>query len=225
MRSRPLTRFVTVSTLCLVIFGALTVPKLRADDWDKTTKITFSEPVQVPGTTLPAGTYVFKLADNQGDRNIVEIFNSDETQLITTILAIPDYRTQTPDRTIISFEERSAGQPQALRAWFYPGDNNGVEFVYPKQEAMELAQVNQQPVLSTSEEVSDDASVNSANVEPVAPSSVAAVDDSDQPPTQAVLSPAEELPQTASPIPSIALAGIVLLASAFAVRRFSLATR
>ena len=222
MRSMQSIGVVVLTTLCLL--GALAVPKARADEWDKKTTLTFNEPVQVPGTTLPAGTYVFKLADSQSDRTIVQVFNADGTKLITTILAIPDYRTKTPSKTIISFNERPSGQPEALRAWFYPGDNFGVEFVYPKQRATELAQANQQPVLSTREEVTDTPSMKSATVEPVAPPPVQVADNS-QPPSVVTEVEAKELPRTAGSMPSIALGGVLLLAAALGLRRLSLGCR
>jgi hypothetical protein len=65
------------------------------------------------------------------DPTLVRIFNADETHLITTVQGIPDYRMETPDKTILQFEERPSGQPEALKSWFYPGYNSGVEFVYP----------------------------------------------------------------------------------------------
>jgi len=218
MRFVQSTSIIVLTVVCL--FGTLMVPKAGADEWDKKTVLTFSEPVQVPGTTLPAGTYVFKLADSQSDRRIVQIFNADETQLITTILAIPDYRTKTPDKTIIHFDERPTGQPEALKAWFYPGDNFGVEFVYPKRRATELAQANQKPVLSMPEET-EPAAMKTAPVEPVAPAPAAA------PPTSTTTTQVEvaevvEMPKTASPVPSIALGGILLMAGAFGIRRLSL---
>jgi hypothetical protein len=122
---------ILTTAISLALFGALLVPKVWADEWDKMTTVTFSGPVQVPGTVLPAGTYVFKLMDNSSNHNTVEIFN-DKTHLITTILAIPDYRTTTPEKPIFSFEERPSGQPEALKAWFYPGDNYGEQFLYLK---------------------------------------------------------------------------------------------
>jgi len=224
MKFMKSTNFLVLTTLCLL--ATLIVPNVRADEWNKKTTLTFNEPVQVPGVALPAGTYVFKLADTVSDRNIVQIWNADETKLITTILAIADYRTQTADKTIISFDERPTGQPEALKAWFYPGDNFGIAFVYPKQKAVELAQVNRQPVLSTREEVTDVASMKSAPVEPVAPPPEAAA----PPPTsttQVEVAEVEavELPKTASPMPAIAFGGVLLLAGAFGVRRFSLARR
>ena len=216
--------FGVLITLCLL--GAVILPKARADEWDKKTTLTFNEPVQVPGTTLSAGTYVFKLADTE-DRTIVQIWNEDETRLIATILAVGDYRADTPDKTIIRFDERPAGQPVALKAWFYPGDNSGVEFVYPKQRATELAQANQQPVLSVREDATDAASMKTATVEPVAPAPVVLADDRQESMEIAQITAVEtvELPQTASAMPSIALAGMLFLAGAFGIRRLILNAR
>ena len=107
--------------------------------------MTFSGPVEIPGVhltgygVLPAGTYVFKLLDSQSDRHIVQIFSQDEKTVYATILAIPNYRLKATDKTVITFSERPAGEPEALRAWFYPGKNWGDEFVYPKARAMEMA--------------------------------------------------------------------------------------
>jgi hypothetical protein len=102
--------------------GAFLVPNVRANEWDKKTIVTFNQPVQVPGTVLPAGTYVFKLTDGDSNRNIVEILNGESTYLVATIMAIPDYHMKTPDKTMMSFDERPSGQPEALWAWFYRGD-------------------------------------------------------------------------------------------------------
>jgi hypothetical protein len=95
--------------------------------------VTVNQPIQVPGKVLPAGTYVFKLLDSN-DLTLVAIYNADEMHLITTVRGISDSRMQTPDKTILQFEERPSGQPEALKAWFYPGDDSGVEFVYPNQQ-------------------------------------------------------------------------------------------
>ena len=87
------------------------------------------------------------------DRHIVQIFNQDETTIYATILAIPNYRLKATDKTVITFRERAAGEPEALRAWFYPGRNWGEEFVYPKSKAMELAKTTNVPVLFTAAEL------------------------------------------------------------------------
>jgi hypothetical protein len=136
------------AVLCVALLGAALTPGLKADVWNKKTVVTFSAPVEIPGKVLPAGTYVFKLLDSQSNRNIVQIFDKDETKLFATILAIPDYRLQPTGETVIRFEERAANAPQAIRAWFYPGDQFGQEFVYPKPRAVQLAKETHQNVLS-----------------------------------------------------------------------------
>src|SRR5207253_11036015 len=106
----------------------------------------------VPGVgaqVLPAGTYVFKILDSLSDRHIVQIFNATEDHLYTTILAIPNYRLKATDKTVMTFKERAAGEPEAIRAWFYPGRQWGEEFVYPKEKAVALAKATNTPVLFT----------------------------------------------------------------------------
>ena len=134
-----------------IVFGlalvsvSLTQP-LAADQWNKKTVLTFDQKVQMPNVVLEPGTYVFKLLDSLSDRHIVQVFNSDETHLITTILAIPNYRLQPTGKSTFQFWETPAGQPTAMRAWFYPGDNFGQEFAYPKTMAVQLAKLANAPV-------------------------------------------------------------------------------
>ena len=132
--------------LTLSVLGALLAPRAGADGWDKKTVVNFSQPVEIPGQILPAGTYTFALVDSLSDRNIVRIFNADGSQVIATILAINNYRLTPTDKTVIKFEERSGDNPEALKAWFYPGDNFGQEFVYPKRRAIELAVASKEPI-------------------------------------------------------------------------------
>src|ERR1017187_3530746 len=139
----------------MALLGAMFLPCARADEWNRKTTMTFSARVEIPGVplkgwgVLPAGTYVFKIVDSSSDRHIVQIFNETETQVYATILAIPNYRLKATDKTVVTFRERPAGEPEALRAWFYPGRNWGEEFVYPKAKAVELAKTTNVPVLFT----------------------------------------------------------------------------
>jgi len=115
---------------------------LMADEFNKETKLEFSGPVEVPGKVLAAGKYIFKIADSESDRNIVQIFSEDshgDQKLVTTTMAIPDYREDTPEKTIIQFEERPSGSPEAIHSWFYPGENTGWQFVYPKGERSQMS--------------------------------------------------------------------------------------
>src|SRR5580698_7327685 len=145
--------------LCLALASVAFAPSAKADDWNRKTVITFSEPVEIPGVhlqgwgVLPAGTYVFKILDSKSDRHIVQIFSQDELTVYATILAIPNYRLKATDKTVMTFRERPAGEPEALRAWFYPGKNYGEEFVYPKARAIELAKTENTPVLFVEAEI------------------------------------------------------------------------
>ncbi len=117
-------------SMCAALLCATFVMATRADTWDKKTIVTFSDAVEIPGQVLPAGTYVFKLANSTSDRHIVQIWNEDENRLLATIQAIPSYRFDTPDRPIFELDERLGASTMALHTWFYPGDNTGQEFVY-----------------------------------------------------------------------------------------------
>jgi len=131
-----------------LVFAALSPRAVRADAWNQRTVLTFSDTVQVPGATLPAGTYVFRLRDSQSDRFTVQILNERENHTYATVLAIPDYRDRAPEKTMVSFYEAPAGQPMPVKAWFYPGDNYGREFVYRKHEAALIAAASKQTVPS-----------------------------------------------------------------------------
>jgi hypothetical protein len=137
-----------LAAFCVVTLGVGLTPKAAADERDKKTIVTFSAPVEVPGKALPAGTYVFKLLDSTSNRNIVQIFDKDEKQLLATILAIPDYRLKPTDKPVIKFEERASNAPEAIKAFFYPGDDYGLQFVYPHDKAVQLAKRTKQNVLS-----------------------------------------------------------------------------
>jgi len=137
--------------ICLALVTLAFPPRTKADEWNKKTTVTFSAPVEIPGVgaqILPAGTYVFRLLDSQSDRHIVQVSNERGDHVYATILAIPNYRLKATDKTVMTFRERSAGDPEAIRAWFYPGNTWGQEFVYPKKRAIELAKITNLPVLA-----------------------------------------------------------------------------
>jgi hypothetical protein len=140
-----------------ILFGSLVLglallsaPRAQADQWNKKTVITVNEPMRIPGLTLQPGKYVLKLADSSANRHIVQVFNEDESQILATILAIPNERLEPTGDTVLELWETPKAAPRALRAWFYPGDNFGQEFSYPKDEATALtAEVHHEvPALS-----------------------------------------------------------------------------
>jgi hypothetical protein len=219
----------------------------RADDWNRKTEITFSAPVEIPGVhlagwgVLPAGTYMFKILDSQSDRHIVQIFSKDGLTVYATILAIPNYRLKATDKTVMTFRERPAGQPEALRAWFYPGRNWGEEFVYPKAMAIEIAKATNTPVLFTTVDIPLEVAEPIKSVdEPVVVQLKQAPIMAIQPTGEEVklaevvtLPPAEvaetvappayqaelpdTLPKTASPFPLIGLFGLLALSAALVI--------
>ena len=226
----------------LAVIGAMFTPGAKADDYDKKTIVTFSGPVEIPPVyitgmrVLPAGTYVFKLVNSSSNRHIVQIFNKDQTKIYATILAIPNYRLVPKDKTVITFNEGVRGQPEAIRAWFYPGANWGEEFVYPKTKAVELAKVTKVPVLALQADVAVEVAkpeepqvvvvLQQAPVIAVRPTGeeveIAQVVQSEPRTTTVAAAPEAlapaELPATASSLPLIALCGLLALGGAFSLR-------
>jgi hypothetical protein len=244
---KEMKRFKAATTVCFVaLMGAVLAPGAKADDWNRKTVMTFSGPVEIPGVhlvgwgVLPAGTYVFKILNSQSDRHIVQIFSQDEKTVYATILAIPNYRLKATDKTVVTFRERPAGEPEALRAWFYPGRNWGEEFVYPKAQAIALAKQTNVPVLFTPVELPVEVTESTKLVD------TAVVAQMQQAPIMAIKPTGEEvqlaevvtpppaettvaattttvttetaLPATASNLPLIGLLGLMALGGAFAVR-------
>src|SRR3954470_18714095 len=149
---------------CAAALTAVMAPRARAEEWNKKTILTFSGPVQIPGATLPAGSYVFKLADIPGNRHVVQVFDKDEKKIFTTLLSVPNQRLDPSDKPIILFSERATGSPQAVKVWYYPGETIGNEFVYPKTQAMKIAKETHSRVLATND---DNRSSNTAGEIPV----------------------------------------------------------
>ncbi len=128
------------------LLGTSFVPKAHADEWNKMTIVTVNEPIIAGNKVLDPGTYVWKLLDSQSDRHIVQIFDKDQRHLEETVLAIPNYRLEPTGKTQFAFWETPPGVPKAVRAWFYPGDNFGQEFSYPKKLVAQLASAAPVPV-------------------------------------------------------------------------------
>ena len=212
------------------LLGVAVAPNAPADEWNKKTILTVSEPIQVPNQVLPPGTYVIKLLDSPSDRHIVQIFNADENHLFTTILAIPNYRLQPTGKTVVTFWETPPGQPKALRAWFYPGDNFGQEFAYPKSAAAQIAAISHQAVPTT--EATQPAELPHAAVTQTQPEpQQQEVAQNTPPPAPVAAAPApeptpapvpQELPKTASPYPLVGLLGVFSLGVFGLIREFPL---
>jgi len=135
----------------------------HADESNQATTITFSQPIQIPGQILPAGTYSFKLLDSNSDPNVVQIFNSDQTHLYATLQTVATERQDPTGDTAIALAEQGGGKPDALLKWFYPGRDTGHEFVYSGQQEKQLAQDTQQTIVANQQPTSDSETTGSGN--------------------------------------------------------------
>ena len=217
--------------LCLTVLCLIATPKAKADDFNRKSIVTFSAPVEVGGSgaqVLPAGTYVFKIINSGVNNHVVQISSQDETHVFTLIMAMPNFRLKSTDKTVMTFSERPAGQPVALKAWFYPGREWGEQFVYARSKAIQLAAETNEAVLSTP------AVITAAPVEVLTTAPVEAVtpqgDTVDtaqvvEAPTApaAVAAPVEvaALPKTASNLALIGLSGMLLLGSGLLLSGFA----
>jgi hypothetical protein len=229
--------------------GAISLGPAFADQWDKKTIITIDAPLQIPTTTLQPGTYTLKLLDSASNRHIVTVWDKDGMHLVATILAIPNYRLKPTGDSKFTTWETPAGQPAALRAWFYPGDNFGQEFKYPRTAAMQIATLTKDevPALSTLDEArlkesqttsttvaSSPPQVSEPPAAPPAASAPAVIAQATPPsppvaaePEPAALPPSpgeqeqvpETIPSTASDWPAVTLLGVFTAVLALATLR------
>lgn len=221
-----------IMAMLLAILVAIAIPT-KADNGNKKTVVTFNTTMQVPGMTLPPGTYVFKLLDSKFNRNVVQIFNADESKLITTVLAINNFQLTPSDKTVMPYGEAPSGEPLPIEAWFYPGDQFGQQFIYPASKAKQLSALNKTEVPSTGSEEAYPAEQpattenNTAVAAAPAPAPAPAAAPAPEPQTYAsntepapAATPApSELPKTASPLPLLILIGMFSLAGIVILRK------
>jgi hypothetical protein len=111
--------------LAALVLCASFVPAAKADEYNRKTVITISNPVEVPGVVLPAGTYVMRLFNSSSDRHIVQFMNEDQTRQLALTFAVSAERIRPSGKTVLTMYEGSQGTPPAVRTWFYPGDTVG----------------------------------------------------------------------------------------------------
>jgi LPXTG-motif cell wall-anchored protein len=225
------TALVALSGIALTL--GLAQFRAQADQWDKRTVLTVNEPIQIRETLLNPGQYVLKLVDSSSDRHIVQIYNADQTHLINTVMAIPAERVQVTGGTRFAMWETPAGSAKALKEWFYPGDNFGQEFPYPKHltviaqasnstyippaAAPAPAEPSIQPQASLQEPPSQQPPVEIAQNSPPPPPAPSAAPE--PPPQSPATSTPAELPKTGSPYPLFGFTGSLLLSAGGLLRR------
>lgn len=236
-------RFPVYACLGLGLVLLTVAPSSRADPWNKKTVFDFPRPVEVPGTVLQPGRYVFKLVDSPSNRNIVMISNERENHVYATVLTIPDYRMRPTGKTVLTFYEAPQGQPEAIHTWFYPGDTYGHEFTY-KKRALQAATYSPAPPAPPAPEPAAQLKTREPEApaqtaapevamaeprkaeEPRPEPEVAAAEPAPAPAPQAAAAPeptptpapAREMPATASDLPLLGLLGLVGLGSALVLK-------
>jgi hypothetical protein len=153
------------------MFVTLSAVPANAQTLDSRTEFTFNNPVELPGVTLPPGTYIFRFADATSSRKVMQVLAKDSTnQTYGLFLTINAQRPKPSDDAELRFMETPAGTPQAIKTWWYPGNTIGREFIYPKAQARRLAQATNQPVLTTQAESVTTEQMQTADLVTVSPS-------------------------------------------------------
>ena|SRR4051794_37305580 len=133
-------RAMTIGRVLLAIaatscIGIVAPRSATADAWNKETVVTFSQDVAIPGRVLPAGQYIFRIADSRTNRHTVQVFDR-AGKILATVFTIPTVRLTATDDTHITFNEQRTGLAVPIKEWFYPGNINGEEFMYRSHGAM-----------------------------------------------------------------------------------------
>jgi hypothetical protein len=127
--------------------------------------ITFSNTVELPGVTLPAGTYVFRLADTP-TRNVVQVLSQDEKDVLGQWLFVQAERPDVTGDTVVMFKETAENTTPAIQYWYFPGEKIGKEFVYPKAQAEKIAARTGQKVRTDQGYVTPEEANAQANPQP-----------------------------------------------------------
>jgi len=162
------------------MLSLLLAPAARADEFTKLTLLTFSGPVDLPGISLPAGTYRFSLADPETGRRVVKVASKDGTKTYGMFLSMSNQRVTPTRQPVILFKEAAAGAPPAVKVWFYPGESYGYEFAYPHDQAMRIARATHEPVLSYAE-TSTPSSTDESRIASMRGAEVARIDENGHP--------------------------------------------
>jgi hypothetical protein len=166
---------------CIAAVAAVGLaPTARADEFTKLTLLTFSGPVEVPGITLPAGTYRFSLADPETGRRVVKIADKDGTKTYGMFISMPNQRMTPSNKPVVMFKESAAGAPPAVQVWFYPGETYGYEFAYPHDQALKIARATHQPVLAYTDHSAASATEQD-RIASMKTAEVARIDENDKP--------------------------------------------
>jgi len=135
---KRVTAIATATVLALLVALTLNVAAQQPDTRDRTI-MTFSSAVELPGMRLEPGTYVFRLADT-ASRNVIQVLDQGEKEMLGQWLFVSAERPEVTGDTVVTFRETSSASTPAVQFWYYPGEKIGKEFIYPKDQALRIAQ-------------------------------------------------------------------------------------
>ncbi len=214
-----------LSVSALAVASALVAGTAFGDAYDKRTVFTFNRPIALPGVTLPAGEYLFRIVNTETDRKVIQVLSSDGKKPYAMLHSIPDIRVEETDHPAVRFMETAKGQPSAVKAWWYPGERIGYEFIYPKDQARRLAQQVNEPVLTTVAETTKPEETSTAPLERITPKEETPVAAEPAPIESAgvvqegqIAEARTELPVTATTIPAFGVIGLLAFALAGGLR-------
>ncbi len=209
-------RILKILAIGCVVLLTVAIASVYGNEWNKKTIMKLSEPMQIEGVLLQPGTYVFRLMDSTADRHIVRIMNEDETQVVATIIGMPHYELEPPNKSQTDFWETPAVTPPAVKTWHYPGEMLGLQFTQPPP-----TQVAAAPAPAPAPPAAE------APAPAPAPPAPAPPETAEAPPAPApqeeapapAPAPVQTLPKTASSLPLIALLGLAFVAVSLVLRR------
>ena len=158
-----LSKLTVFSTLAMLVLGM--GGTARAQPSDYRTYFTFTTPVTLPGVTLPAGRYLFRLADPNSSRKVISVLSEDGKTPLAMLHTIPNQLPKAPNDPEVRFLETSGNMPPPIKGWWYPGKSIGYEFIYPRAQALQLAKVTSEPVLTTSAETKNVATADLSRID------------------------------------------------------------
>lgn len=130
---------------------------------DRAATVEFTTITRLPGITLQPGKYVFRLGEPVTKQNVVEVYSADGTKKIATLLTV-DYAAPAAGNSTVVFEKTN---PPVVRAWYFPGETVGREFVYTEDEAKTIYATASVPVLYATWNPGDRTAVGTVQVQTV----------------------------------------------------------
>lgn len=118
-----------------LLISAAGAPAVQAQTIDERSVFSFSEPVHIPGKVLEPGRYMFRIADWDTGRRVVQVLSEDMTQVHGLVFTDRVLRANAPATPEVSLGEAPEGEPRSISTWWVAGDPYGRSFLYVPGDA------------------------------------------------------------------------------------------